>query len=513
MAAVEVSQPKDESLRGMPLVLAVAVLAFANFMAILDMTIANVSVPNIAGGLAVSPQEGTWVITSYAVAEAITVPLTGWLADRFGATRVFVIAIAAFGFCSFLCGMAPSLGWLVVFRVLQGLSGGPILPMSQTLLQRLSPPHLRNQTMGIWAMTTVVAPIAGPVLGGAISDNFGWSWVFFINLPVAVMLVVMALRYLPRKDVLVRNPIDYVGLGLLIVWVGSLQIMLDKGKELDWFSSPFIIGLLVIAIVGFIAFLIWELTDEHPIVDLRIFAYRGFSASCFAMALAFAGMYASLVIVPLWLQLNLGYTATWAGRLTGFNGVLAVVCAPIAASLVSKFDPRKLVTIGILWMAGCMYWRTTYTPDMAFHQIVWAQLVQGAAMPFFFIPINLVAMSSLKPSELASGAGLMNFVRTVSGAFATSILTTSWDDGATGARNGMVASMANGATAVQQMTAGGLSQDQALTTLDRMVQGAALMLSTNQLFMAVAVLMVISAGAIWIAPRPPKTAVAPPAGH
>src|SRR6201996_291444 len=232
--------PDDITLTGVPMILAVVTLAFANFMVVLDMTIANVSVPNIAGGLAVSPNEGTWVITSYAVAEAITVPLTGWLASRFGAAKVFVTRIGLFGLCSLLCGLAPSLGFLVVCRVLQGLSGGPMMPMSQTLLQRLVPPRLRAQTMGVWAMTTLVAPIAGPVLGGSISDAFGWSWVFFINVPISIALVAVAPRPLPRKDFPARLPVDFIGLGLLVTWVGAMQIMLDKGEELDWFNSPII---------------------------------------------------------------------------------------------------------------------------------------------------------------------------------------------------------------------------------------------------------------------------------
>jgi DHA2 family multidrug resistance protein len=511
-ASAASSPPPETILRGSALVLAVFALAAANFMAVLDMTIANVSVPNIAGGLAVSSQEGTWVITSYAVAEAITVPLTGWLASRFGAVRVFIIAIGAFGFFSMMCGLSPSLGALVFFRVMQGLSGGPLLPMSQTLLQRFSPPELRGQTMGIWAMTTVVAPIAGPVLGGAISDNLGWSWVFFINVPVAFGLVILALRALPRVDVLRKLPVDFVGLGLLILWVGALQIMLDKGKELDWFSSWVIVGLLVVAVVGFIAFLIWELTEEHPIVDLRIFRYRGFTAACFAMTLAFAGMYASLVIIPLWLQLDMGYTASWAGCVTGFNGVLAVIFAPIVAGLVTKVDPRRLVTFGILWLAGDMFWRSTFTSSMSYGQLIGPQLAQGLAMPFFFIPLMSLAMGALKPEEVASGAGLLNFVRTTAGAFGTSIATTAWDDHATTARQTLVERMNGAGDTINGLTQMGLAQNQAASLLDNLVQGQAVMLSTNHIFTVVSALMIVSASAIWLAPKP-KMLMKPPSAH
>jgi DHA2 family multidrug resistance protein len=488
-------------LQGLPMVMAVATLAFANFMVVLDMTIANVSVPNIAGGLAVSPQEGTWVITSYAVAEAITVPLTGWLASRFGAVKVFTIAIGMFGLCSLLCGLAPSLGALIVFRVMQGLSGGPMMPLSQTLLQRLVPPKFRAQTMGLWAMTTLVAPIMGPVLGGSISDGLGWSWVFFINVPVALLLVAVALRTLPRKDVTERLPVDFVGLGLLITWVGALQIMLDKGEELDWLNSPVIIALMVTALVGFISFLIWELTQENPIVDLRVFRHRGFTMACFAMTLAFAGMFSSVVLIPLWLQTNQGYTATWAGYVTGFNGVLAVVAAPIVAGLVAKIDPRRLVTFGILWMAMVMFWRSNLTQGLTFTQLVMPQVAQGLAMPFFFIPLMTLAMAALEPRELASGAGLLNFVRTTAGAFATSLTTTAWTNSATTNRSNMVGNLNNADGLIDKITQTGMSHGQALSMLDSVVQSQAVMVATNHIFLIISVLMTISVAAIWFTPK------------
>jgi DHA2 family multidrug resistance protein len=489
-------------LTGWPMILAVATLAFANFMVVLDMTIANVSVPNIAGGLAVSPQEGTWVITSYAVAEAITVPLTGWLAQRFGAARVFVVAIGMFGLCSFLCGIAPSLGALVVFRILQGLSGGPMMPLSQTLLQRIVPLKWRAQTMGLWAMTTLVAPIMGPVLGGAISDTLGWSWVFFINVPVSALLVLFALRNLPRKDFTERKPVDFIGLGLLITFVGSLQIMLDKGEELDWFNSPVIVALAVVAVVGFISFLIWELTQENPIVDLRVFRHRGFTMACFAMTLAFAGMFSANVLVPLWLQTNQNYTASWAGIVTGFNGVLAVISAPIVAGLVTKVDPRRLVTFGILWMATVMFWRSTLTQGLSLHQLIMPQLVLGVSMPFFFIPLMTLAMATLDPRELASGAGLLNFVRTTAGAFATSLTTTAWSNSTTVARTSMVDNLHNADQVVMQMTNAGMTRMQALGSLEGTVQSQAVMLATNHVFLGISALMTISVVAIWFIPKP-----------
>jgi DHA2 family multidrug resistance protein len=514
-ASTAQAPPADANIEmsGLPMILAVITLSFANFMVVLDMTIANVSVPNIAGGLAVSPQEGTWVITSYAVAEAITVPLTGWLASRFGAARVFITCIGMFGLCSFLCGISPSLGALVVFRIMQGLSGGPMMPLSQTLLQRLVPVRLRAQTMGLWAMTTLVAPIMGPVLGGSISDALGWSWVFFINVPVALVLVLFAWRTVPRKDAIQKLPIDFVGLGLLILWVGALQIMLDKGQELDWFNSPFILGLTIVSLVGFIAFVIWELTDKHPIVDLRIFRYRGFTMACFAMTLAFAGMFSSMVLIPLWLQTNQGYTATWAGYATGFNGLLAVFAAPIVAQLVTKVDPRRLVSIGILWMAVIMTWRSFFTQGMSFQQLIWPQLLQGPGMPFFFIPLMSLAMGALKPSELAMGAGLLSFVRTTAGAFATSLTTSSWEDSTTRIRASMAGQLNGTDSLVQSLGRNGISLEGARSLIESVVQSQAVMVATNHVFLIIGVMMAFSVGAIWLAPRPVGPVRAGVGGH
>jgi DHA2 family multidrug resistance protein len=356
--------------------------------------------------------------------------------------------------------------------------------------------------MGLWAMTTLVAPIMGPVLGGSISDGLGWSWVFFINLPVSVLLVALALRTLPRKDATERLPIDYVGLGLLILWVGAMQIMLDKGEELDWFNSPIIIALAAVTVIGFVAFLIWELTQENPIVDLRVFRHRGFTMACFAMTLAFAGMFSSVVLIPLWLQTNQGYTATWAGYVTGFNGALAVIAAPIVAGMVTKIDPRRLVSFGIIWMAAVMFWRSNLTQGLSFSQLVWPQLAQGLAMPFFFIPLMSLAMAPLENREVASGAGLLSFVRTTSGAFATSLTTNAWGNATTANRVNMVGNLHNAGGMVNNMVMTGMSHTQALSMLDSVVQSQAVMVATNHIFLIISALMTISVAAIWFTPKP-----------
>jgi len=489
-------------------------LAASNFVVLLDTTITNVSVPNIAGGLAASPSQGTWVITSYAVAEAIMVPLSGWLAQRFGAVRLFTFSLLGFGVCSALCGFAPTLGWLVVFRVMQGACGGPIVPLSQSLLRRIFPPAKQPAAMGLWAMTTVVAPIAGPLLGGALVDGVGWPWIFFVNVPVAFGVGALLWRTLAKHETAtLRRPVDFVGLALLITWVGAMQIMLDKGKELDWFHSTFIITLALTAVIGFVAFLIWELTDDHPIVDLRVFRHRGFSASAIVMSLAFGSFFATIVLLPLWLQTNIGYTATWAGRATAFQGVFAIFLSPLVARLTVTRDPRLLVSIGVLLFGIINIWRSTFTTDVDFLQIVWPQLVQGFAIPLFFIPLTIVALSSVDQRETTSAAGLLTFMRSTAAAFATSITTTQWENVSVARRVDLSGSLNGGSALVDTLTQAGSTAGQALRQLDALVQTQAVMLATDRVFFVSAFVFLLAAGAIWLAPKPKKGDGAVGAAH
>ncbi|MHB8284880.1 MAG: DHA2 family efflux MFS transporter permease subunit, partial [Caulobacteraceae bacterium] len=397
-------------LTGGMLTLVGILLSFANFMVALDTTIANVSVPNIAGGLGVSANEGTWVITSYAVAEAITVPLTGWLSQRFGTVRTFVGAIVMFAIFSALCGLAPSLGVLVVFRVLQGLAGGPMIPLSQTLLLQVFPKEKAGQAMGMWATTTLVGPIAGPILGGLICDNYSWPWVFYINVPFALVCAFLSWRLLkPYESTTKKAPIDFVGLGLLVIWVGALQVMLDKGEDADWFQSPFIIALAITAVIGFFSFVIWELTEPNPIVNLKVFSSRGYTVALIVLCLCFGAYFAAVVILPLWLQSNLNYTATWAGFAVAPGGIFAVMMSPVVARLMGKVDSRLLIFFGVMGMAFTMFWRSHFDSDINYGHIILPQLLQGVFVPFFFVPLFGLALGSLRPPDIAAGAGLLSF--------------------------------------------------------------------------------------------------------
>jgi DHA2 family multidrug resistance protein len=481
----------------------IVLLALANFMAVLDLTIVNVAVPHIAGSLAVSPNEGTWAITSYAVAEAITVPLTGWLAARFGPVRVFVTAAASFGLFSLMCGFAPTLSTLVIFRVCQGLSGGPLMPMSQTLLMRVTPPRQVQMGLGLQTMTTIVAPIAGPVVGGILTDTVGWPWAFFINVPISIFVALAVWRLLRSQETeTVRQPVDYVGLTLLVVWIGALQIMLDNGQDKDWFASSFIVTLAIVAAVGFVAFLIWELTDEHPIVDLSVFRNRTFAVMAGAMAFAFGSFFATIVLIPLWLQTNMNYTATWAGYVMAFQGVLGVMMAPIAAMLISRVDPRLLMSSGLALLACVTLWRTSFADNVTFWQLALPQLATGLGIPLFFVPLLGLSVAAVPFQQTASAAGLVNFIRTMSGAFGTALVTTGWDRATTNAHANLVGVLHQSQTAMNTMEAHGQSPAQALQSLGDLVQSQAVMLATNRMFFVLAIIIATVAAGVWLSPKP-----------
>ena len=499
---------------GMKLVVAGIVLAMANLIVVLDLTIANVSVPHIAGGLAVSVTSGTWVITSYAVAEAICVPLTGWLSQRFGALRTFTFSLLGFGLFSVLCGLSSTLSMLVVFRIGQGLCGGPLMPLTQTLLLRIFPKHLHPKAMALWAMTVVIGPIMGPILGGWISDNWSWEWIFFINVPI-IALVFFGVITLMRgtETPTQRKPIDLVGLALLIVWVGAFQLMLDKGREEDWFSSPFIVGCAIVAAVFFVIFLIWELTDEHPIIDLAIFRNTGFSAAAFSLALAFGTYFSSIVVIPQWLQTSLGYTATHAGYVMAFSGVLALAVSPFVPALMKRFDPRLLVFVGIAWMGFCSLLRSLWwSTDSTFWTLALPQLLQGAGTALFMVPLTTISLASVTPAQTASAAGIANFGRTLAGAIATAIVTTYWSNQAR-TDTSQMSGILNGAPDVMvQMQERGFSHEQARANLEQIVTQQGMAVGTTHLFMVAAVVLVIAASTIWLAPRP-RAGVAPASGH
>jgi MFS transporter, DHA2 family, multidrug resistance protein len=505
MTAFEKALSGDAPLKGAMLWLVAIVLAGANFIAVLDMTIANVSVPNIAGALGISSSQGTWVITCYAVAEAITVPLTGWLAARFGAVRVFTMAMGAFGVFSAICGFSTSFGMLVVGRILQGMAGGPLIPLSQTLLLRIFPKEKAAAATALWAMTTLTAPILGPILGGWICDSSAWPLIFLINVPLAIAMAPFAWKMLKRFETKIeRMPIDLVGLAIMIVAVGALQLMLDLGKEHDWFESGLIVGLAVVAVIGIAVFIIWEMGEKHPIVNLRVFRHRGYTTAVIVIAAGFGAMFAANVLTPLWLQSYMGYTSTWAGLATAWTGVLAVFCAPAAGLLSTKVDPRKLVFFGLVWLGGVLAIRTGATTDMSFWQISGPLLAMGLGLPFFFVPVTTLALASVEEHEMAGAAGLMNFLRTLSGAVATSVVTTSWEDKTQVMHSELAGMVDRTGEVTHTLEASGFTPEATRQALDNLTQSQSVMLATNEIMAFVAMAFFFSALLIWMAPRPTR---------
>lgn len=513
-AAMPASPPASAGLSGGMLWFAAIMLAAANFIAVLNMTIANVAVPNIAGALGAATSQGTWVITAYAVGEAVTVPLTGWLSARYGSVRVFIGSMVLFGVFSVVCGLANSIGLLVVARVFQGLCGGPLMPLSQTLLMRIFPKEKAAAAIGLWSMTTLVAPVVGPILGGYLCDDFSWSWVFFLNTPIALVCAFFGWRLLQRyTDPLSRTGIDKVGLTLLVLWVGALQLMLDEGKNLDWFASNFIVALAIVAVVGFAAFLIWEWHEEHPVVDLRVFRHRGFSVSVLTISLAFAAFFGVNVLTPLWLQNFMGYTATQAGLATAWTGVTAFFIAPMVAQAASKLDPRKLVFAGVVWMGLVTLWRAVATTDMGFWDISIPLVVLGFGLPFFFIPTTGLALASVEEREMDSAAGLMNFLRTLSGAFATSLVTTVWDNRITYNHAELVGLADRDQSVRTLLDQAGMAADAVNQAVDYLIVEQSVMLATNQMMVAIGIAFLFAASVIWLAPKPTRVVEPGAGGH
>jgi MFS transporter, DHA2 family, multidrug resistance protein len=501
--------PALPCLTGSALALGTLALSLATFMNVLDTSIANVAIPAIAGDLGVSPDQGTWVITSFAVANAISMPLTGWLTRRIGQVRLFTASTLLFVLASFLCGLAPSIGMLVAFRALQGAVAGPMIPLSQSLLLASYPKARAGAALAVWSMTTLVAPVVGPVLGGWITDNISWPWIFYINVPIGIAAAIVTwVIYRRRETPTARLPIDKVGLGLLILWVGAMQILLDKGKDLDWFNSSYIVTLAIIATVGFVIFLVWELTDEHPIVDLSLFRGRNFSVSTVAMLVGYGLYFGTVVLLPLWLQQYMGYTATLAGVVLAPVGVLAILLTPLVGRFLSRTDPRWIVTLSFLVFGLVMFMRSDFNTQADIGTLLVPTVIQGVALATFFVPLLTLGFSGLAPERIPAASGLMNFARITAGSFATSITTTLWDRRATLHHAQLVehltSSNAAMTQAMGQLHTGGLTSQQGYALLNNLVTDQAYMLSANDIFYVSGVLFVLLAGVVWLA-RPGKS--------
>ena len=481
-------------------------LALGTFMQVLDSTIANVSIPTISGNLGVSSDQGTWIITLFAMSNGVSVPLTGWLMGRYGVVRTFVVSVFLFTVASFLCGVAWDLPSLLAFRVLQGAVSGPMIPGSQALLISIFPPNKRATALGIWAITTLVAPICGPILGGWISDNLVWRWIFLINLPIGAFCVVTCWQGLKTRETPTRRlPIDTVGFLLLALWVSVLQVMLDTGKDADWFNSPIIVVEAVVSAVAFVAWLIWELTEKYPIVDLSLFRSRNFAIGALVFCSSYALFFGTNLLQPLWLQTQLGYIATWAGLVAAPSGAVAVICAPLMARFGSRFDARITGTFAMLAFALSFFMRANYPADASFGVLVLPMLVQGVAMSTFFVSMITIQLRDVPAAQTPAASGLSNFTRITAGGFAASLSTTFWDRREAVHQTQLSAAPTSHPAVWDQAYAAlqgvGVGMQQSVGVLARQIQTQAYTMAALDLFWLAGWLSLLMVPLIWLSRR------------
>jgi DHA2 family multidrug resistance protein len=408
-----------------PWIVAIAVM-FATFMEVLDTTVVNVSLPHIAGNLSATIDESTWVLTSYLVANAIILPLTGWLATFFGRKRLLMASVTGFTVSSLLCGLAPNLPVLVFCRLLQGATGGAMQPLSQAVLLEAFPPQDRGKAMGFWGLGIVVAPILGPVLGGWLTDTYSWRWVFYINLPVGIASIIMTQLFVFDPPYLRRETqrIDYWGIALLALWVGALQIALDLGQEHDWFSSPFITALVVTSGAGVIAFLVREWMASEPVVDLRVFKIRTYSTGVFLMTTLGFVLYGSLVLLPIMLQTLLGYPSLQAGIAMAPRGMGSLIGMPLVGFLVGKMDPRRLVAFGLVVGAFTLFWLGQLNLNAGYWDIFWPQFLQGFGLSALFVPLTTISMDPIPRERMGNATSLFNLMRNLGGSIGIAVTGT-----------------------------------------------------------------------------------------
>jgi DHA2 family multidrug resistance protein len=399
----------------------------ATFMEVLDTSVANVSLPHIAGSLSATTTESTWVLTSYLVSNAIILPTTNWLGHYFGRKRFLTVCIVIFALSSALCGAATSLGMLLLARVLQGAGGGALQPISQAVLLESFPPEKRGAAMALYGLGIVVAPVIGPTLGGWITDNYSWRWIFYINVPIGILAVLMVHMFIEDPPFIKNQKpgrIDYTGFGLMALGLAALQIVLDKGQESDWFSSDFITWATVLAIVSLVIFVIWELRAKEPIVNLRVLANRNFAVGTALIAAMGVVLYGTIALVPLFLQTLLDYPALQSGLAVSPRGIGAVISMMIVGRLVGKIDGRYLIMFGFLVLGVATYLLGDLDLQISVSNIVWPQIISGLALGFVFVPLTVMATGTLTTEQIGSATGIFSLMRNLGGSFGIAGVTT-----------------------------------------------------------------------------------------
>jgi MFS transporter, DHA2 family, multidrug resistance protein len=504
-------------LHGLPLLFLTAAIATASFMEILDMTIVNVSVPAISGSLGVSSSEGTWVVSSYMLAAAFMQPLTGWISRRFGEVRTFVSSILLFMVFSAICGLATSLPMLVASRLMQGFVSGPMMSVAQAILLRNYPIERRGMAIALWAMVIVIAPICGPILGGWITDNLSWPWLFYINLPVGTFCAISCWTILrKRESVRVKSPIDVTGLLLLIIGVGSLQFMLDNGNDKDWFNSPAIVAAAVVSLVSLVFLIPWELTDAHPVVDLTLFRRRNFRIATITICFGYFGMMGVNILFPLWLQTTLGYTATHAGLAVAPMGLLALVCSPFVGRNMNRMNLRLAVSFAFIVFGVAVLWTSTLNDQATFAQFATPRFLQGLGIAFFFLPLNTILLSEIRGDQLANATGLSNFCRTMAGSIATAVTVWIWNRRTDYHHVVLTEHVRNSAGSwlhyQSMLDAIGVTGVRASQYIDTIIAQQASTLGVNDVFIAIGCMYFLITPLVWFA-KPPFTFKRGQGGH
>jgi DHA2 family multidrug resistance protein len=508
------------------------VVTLATFMEVLDTSIANVALPHIAGSLGASEEEATWVLTSYLVASGVVLPISGWLATRFGRKRYYMTCVAIFTTCSLLCGIAPSLPLLVLFRILQGLGGGGLATSEQAILADTFPVSKRGQAFAVYGMAVVAAPAIGPTLGGWITDNFNWHWIFFINLPIGILSLILSNRvvedppYLKEEKLKsIRQRVDFMGLGLVAIGVGCLEFVLDKGQEKDWFGSSMITGFAILTAVSLIAFVFWEWQHPDPIVDIRLLKNRNFGTAVFLQLILGMVLFGSTVLIPQFLQVLLGYSAERSGMALSIGALVIMVLMPVSGKLVSIMDARLMVAIGYALTAAGLFNLTRLDLGVAFSTVAFWRALQVIGLPFIFIPIstlNYVGVPLSKNNQISS---FSNFARNIGGSAGTALLTTFIIRTQQTHQTSLAAHVVKGSPQYlsyiqrtsQSLIAEGMSATQAAETAVgyayQQLNRQAAMLSYQNAFFCLAVLVACLVPLPFVMRKPPQHRSAPPPGH